>query len=112
MADLSGNYTLINTYVDGSILTTSKYAADHQNHITNQNPTGTSSHASSIPDMQLSTDPGDVGSESLPGSLAQEIERIRFVIKEIKTKINGSAVAQWYSKGWGGVVPDGSITTV
>ena len=40
MADLSGNYTLINTYVDGSILTTSKYAADHQNHITNQNPTG------------------------------------------------------------------------
>ena len=97
--------------MDGSILTTSKYAADHQNHITNQNPTGTSSHASSIPDMQLSTDPGDVGSESLPGSLAQELERIRFVLKEIKSNVNGSAVAQWYSKGWTAGVANGSITT-
>jgi microcystin-dependent protein len=40
--------------------------------------------------MQYATDPGEPGSESLATSLAGEIERLRFIIKEISGKL------QWY----------------
>lgn len=40
--------------------------------------------------MQTNTDPGEVSSESLATTLAGEVERLRFVLKEMK------GTAQWY----------------
>jgi len=45
--------------------------------------------------LQTGTDPGEVGTESLPTSLSGELERIRFTIEEFKSTFD-SSVAQWY----------------
>lgn len=108
---MPGNYTLRRTYVDGDILSASDYVADHQQHIDNQTPQGTDDYSASVTQMRTTTDSGDVNSESLPTSLGGELERIRFVLRDIKTKINGSTVSQWYSKSYSVVVPNSTITT-
>lgn len=73
-----------------SSISESEYNVDHQNHITNRVPARIDDYSADVTEMQQSTDPGDVGSESLAGSLACEIERIRFVIAEMKGTTN------WY----------------
>ena len=45
--------------------------------------------------MQSTTDPGEVGTESKPTTLAGELERIRFAVKELKQWCAGT-IAQWY----------------
>lgn len=84
-----GNYTHT-ARPTGFILTAAAYNADHQNHINNNNPPGVAGHSDTVPDMRLNTDPGGVGSENLAGSLAGELERLRFVIKRILGE------AEWY----------------
>lgn len=74
----------------GTVLTASIYNSDHVNHITNQNPTMTGAYSDNVGQFQSNVDPGGVGSESLAGNLAGELERLRFVIKRITGK------AQWY----------------
>jgi len=78
------------TRATGLTLTAAIYNSDHQNHIDNGIPTQLDDYSTNVAQMQNSTDPGEVGSESLPTSLATEIERLRFAIREIK----GSD--QWY----------------
>jgi len=107
---MPGNYTLRKTYVDGDILSASDYVADHQQHIDNQTPQGTDDYSANVTQMRTLTDTGSVNSESLATSLAGELERIRFVLKDIKTKMNGSAVLQWYDKSYAVVIPNGSVT--
>lgn len=75
----------------GTILTAAIYNGDHQNHINNHNPSMMGGYSDNVAEMQLVSDPGGVGTESLPGSLAGELERMRFAIKRI---VGG---AQWYS---------------
>ena len=45
--------------------------------------------------MQSTTDPGEVGTESKPTTLAGELERLRFAVKELKQWCLGT-IAQWY----------------
>jgi hypothetical protein len=45
--------------------------------------------------MQTTTDPGEVATESQATTLAGELERLRFAVKEIKRQ------DQWYESGWG-----------
>lgn len=45
--------------------------------------------------MQSTADPGEVGSESRPTTLAGELERLRFALKELKQWCLGT-IAQWY----------------
>jgi microcystin-dependent protein len=75
----------------GTVLTAAIYNSDHVNHITNQNPAMTGALADSVGQYQTNTDPGGVGTESLPPNLAGELERLRFAIKRV---VGG---AQWYS---------------
>ena len=77
----------------GLTLTANIYNTDHTNHITNHITTQMDDYSSSVAQMQTNTDPGEVGSESQPTSLAGEIERLRFAIKEMK----GSDGTQWYT---------------
>jgi hypothetical protein len=108
---MPGNYTLRKTYVDGDILSASDYVADHQQHIDNQTPQGTDDYSANVTQYRANTDTGDVGSESLPSTLAGELERLRFAIKHIKGVINGTAVTQWYSKSYTTAVPNSSVTS-
>ena len=75
----SGLYS-ITTRASGTILTAAIYNADHQNHVTNQNPSMTGAYSDDTTQMQAQTDPGGLGTENLAGSLAGELERIRFVL--------------------------------
>ena len=86
----SGLYTHT-TRATGTVLTAAIYNADHVNHITNQNPTMTGAYSDNVAQMQATTSPGGVGSESLAGTLAGELERLRYGLKQI------TGGAQWYS---------------
>lgn len=91
----TGNYSHTTRAV-GTILTATIYNSDHQNHITNQNPTGTGAYSDTASQMRLVTNPGSVGSESLATSLAGELERLRFILKFYTTGITGGHF--WYEK--------------
>lgn len=83
------------TRSNGTILTASIYNTDHQNHIDNNIPTSADDYSSTVAQMQTVTDPGELSSESLATTLAGELERIRFAIKEMK------GTAQWYQTAAG-----------
>ena len=68
----------------GTTLTAAIYNADHQNHINNHVPAQMDDYSSSVAEMQTQTDPGEVGSESQPTSLAGELARLRKIIAEMK----------------------------
>jgi hypothetical protein len=102
-----GGYTHV-TRATGTVLTAAIYNNDHQNHIVNQNPQMTGSYSDTLVQMQLMTDPGGLGSESLATSLAGELERIRYQIRAI------TGENQWYlppaqSLGSIGGIGDGSL---
>lgn len=107
---MPGNYTLRRTYVDGDILSAADYVADHQQHIDNQTPQGTDDYSANVTQMRTVTSPGTVNGESLATSLAGELERIRFAIREMKGKIAGSTVLQWYDPSYSVAVPNASVT--
>src|SRR5713226_7497376 len=96
----SGNYN-ITTRATGTTLTAAIYNADHQNHVTNQNPLETGAYSDSVAQYKTQTNPGGVGTESLAGSLAGELERIRYVLSQLmgtsfwydyaNRNVNGSA---------------------
>src|SRR5574341_1285814 len=92
---MGGLYS-ITTRSDGTVLTASIYNSDHQNHVDNLTPQMTDDYSTSAVQMQTTTDPGEVGTESLPTSLAGELERLRFAIGECKTAI-GLTAAKWHS---------------
>lgn len=73
------------------------YNQDHQNHIDNSIPAMFDDYSANVAQMRSTVNPGGVGFESLATSLAGEIERLRYVIKQMKDTIIGSSVAQWYT---------------
>jgi len=75
---------------DGTTLTAAIYNADHQNHIDNYVPDKSDDWSTDVAQMKLTTDPGEVGTESLATNLSGEIQRLRFAIAEIK------GTTQWY----------------
>ena len=83
------------TRASGTILTASIYNSDHQNHITFGDAQYSGGWEASVGQMQIQTDPGEQGSESLGSSISDEIEQLRFAIKETKAKLDAS-VAYWY----------------
>jgi len=74
----------------GTTLTASIYNEDHQNHIDNGVPLQQDDYSTNVGQMQSTTDPGEVGTESLATTQAGEFERLRAILKEMK------GVAQWY----------------
>lgn len=80
---MPGNYSHT-TRATGTILTAAIYNGDHQNHIDNQTPAGTDDYSINASQMATVSDPGESGSESLPTSLGGELERLRFIIAEMK----------------------------
>src|SRR4029453_5543830 len=86
---MPGNYT-VTQRPDGFNVNGQFYTADHQQHVDNLEPPKVDDYSLSLAQMQAMTDPGELGSESLATSLAGELERIRFAIKELK------GTTHWY----------------
>jgi len=78
------------TRASGLTLTANIYNSDHQNHIDNMDPEQIDDYSPDNSTFQTMTDPYSGSSESLPTTLAGELERIRYQIDQI---IGGS---QWY----------------
>lgn len=76
---------------DGLALTAEIYNTDHQNHIDNLVPALIDDYSLNLSQMQSTADPGESGSESLATALSGELERLRFIVKEMK------GTAQWYT---------------
>ena len=83
-------FTRIKTWVSREILTASDLNAEFNNLLANTKPQSTEDYSANVSEMQTNTDPGGVGTESLPTTLSGELERIRFAIKRI------AGGAQWY----------------
>ncbi len=83
------------TRASGITLTASIYNADHQNHITNGVPAQLDDYSSDLTEMRSTTDPGELSSESLATSLAGELARLRYAIKETKDVMD-SGLTHWY----------------
>lgn len=72
------------TRANGTVLTATIYNTDHQNHIDNGIPSQLDDYSGNTTEMRAQTSPGSVGSESLPTTLAGEIERLRYTIAQMK----------------------------
>jgi hypothetical protein len=81
----------ITTRADGETLTAAKYNSDRNEIVAGLDPPLIEDYSDTATEMRLVTDPGEVGTESLAGTLAGELERIRFILKE-----RGGG-AQWYT---------------
>jgi hypothetical protein len=79
------------TRTTGTTLTANIYNTDHQNHIDNAVPDQHDDYSTNAAQMQSAVNPGEVGTESLATTTAGELERLRFMISEMK------GGAQWYS---------------
>lgn len=73
-----------NTRATGLTLTAAIYNTDHQNHIDNHNTEQVDDYSTNVGQMQTQTDPGENGSESQATTLAGELERLRFILAEMK----------------------------
>lgn len=91
---MPGNYTHT-TRATGLTLTAAIYNADHNNHITYNTPAGLDDYSSTVSEMQVQTDPGEVGSESQATSTAGELERLRYALAEMK------GTSYWYESSFG-----------
>lgn len=90
---MPGNYS-VNSRAVGELLTASKYNSDHAVHRDHMTPDGVDDHSVNTTQMHATTNPGTEGSETFATSIGGEIERLRYVISEIKQ-------APWYATSWG-----------
>jgi len=86
---MPGLYT-ITTRASGTILTAVIYNADHQNHVNNADALHSGGYSDNVPLMQAIASPGDIGSEILANSTADELKHIRFILMALK------GTTQWY----------------
>jgi hypothetical protein len=87
---MGATYSRIKNWV-AEKLTFADLNAEIDNILTNQVPSGMDDYSTNVTEMQTNTDPGEVGTEVLATSLAGELERLRFSVKEAK------GTAQWYT---------------
>lgn len=103
---MPGNYSHT-TRASGSILTAVIYNGDHEQHVTFSTPAGLDDESANVTAMQTEADPGEQGSESLAGSLQEELYRLRYAIRELKgttywyeSSVVGSVGLNPYNPEW------------
>lgn len=72
----------------GTVLTDTIYNEDHNNHITNMIPTIIDDYSANVTTMKVRTDPYPGSVESLATSLSGELERIRYVLRDITKQVD------------------------
>lgn len=97
---MAGTYSKVKTVVTGETITAADRNAEHDNHINNCDFAGLGDYSANTAQMQTVTDPYPAGVESLATDGKGELERIRYLIKQI------TGEAQWY------IDPDTNLTAV
>lgn len=87
---MAGNYSLVTTVSTGGTILASDRNTEHQNHINNMTPAGVDDYSATESQMQSTADPYPAAAVSQPTALSGELERIRYLIKQISGK------SQWY----------------
>ena len=87
---MSFPYNKVKTVVTGELITASDRNSEHDNHINNNIPENIDDYSTNTTEMQTNTDPYPADTPSLATSLSEEIERLRYLIKQI------TGEAQWY----------------
>lgn len=100
---MGANYSVIKTWVDAEVLTAADLNAEFQNVITNLTPSGVDDESVDITAMQATKDPYSGGTAQLPVSLQEEIQELRYMIKQITGK------TYWYQDADSALVPTGAI---
>lgn len=93
-------FSKLYTHSPGDTILSAEVNAEWDNLYDNLDMAGVGTTSDTVLAFQTTTDPGEVGSESLPTSLEGEIQRIRQLIKEITGK------TQWYES------PDSTLSAV
>lgn len=83
-------FSRVKTWITTEDVTYSDLNAEFDNILNNLIPTMIDDYSANVSQMQTTTDPGEVGTESLATTLAGELARLRLLIKEITGK------NQWY----------------
>ncbi len=83
-------YSRVKVWVSNEVLTASDLNAEFDNEITNAKATSVVGYSVDTSQMQTTADPYPAASVSLAGSVAEEITRLRYVIKQI------TGESQWY----------------
>lgn len=91
---MGGNFTRLISRPTGNTISGPSDDAEFDNIITNMTPAGLDDYSLNVSQMQSTADPYPGSVESLATSLAGELDRIRYQIKELVAAF-GTA-AQWY----------------
>jgi hypothetical protein len=97
---MGAQFNRVKTWSTGETLTASDLNAEFDNILTNLTPAGIDDESANTTAMQATTDPYPAASESLATTLQGEIQRLRYVIKQI------TGEAQWY------IDPDTDLASV
>lgn len=93
----------------GATLTAATWNADHDNHIDSRSAETLEGSGGTVDELQATFEVGDVGSETLPRTVEEEIQALRDQILHIKN------TAQWYTSnvatGYGWAAPMHAHTT-
>jgi hypothetical protein len=87
---MGATFSRLKTWV-AETLSASDLNAEIDNVMDNLTPAGVDDYSSNVTEMQTQTDPGEVGTESLAVSLAEELERLRYEVAGIK------GTTYWYT---------------
>lgn len=80
---MSALFSRIKTWVTDEDVSAADINAEFDNILTNLSPLLMSGYSTNVAQMQVTTDPGEVGTESLATTLAGEIARLRYMINAI-----------------------------
>lgn len=87
---MGATFSRVKTWV-AEKLTAADLNAEINNILNNLSAAGVDDYSSNVAEMQIQTDPGEVGTESLAQSTAQELARLRYAIAELKGTV------YWYT---------------
>ena len=80
---MPGLFARVKNWISNENLTDEDLNAEFNNLLNNLEPEGIDGYSTDVPQKQETSDPGELGTESLGGSLAVEIEELRFMIAQI-----------------------------
>lgn len=80
---MGANFSRLKTWTDDETLTNEDLNAEFDNMLSNFIPAGMDDYSSTVGQMQIQTNPGELGSEIPATSLAGELSRIRWILSEI-----------------------------
>lgn len=91
-------FSRIKVWVSGETLTASDLNAEFNNVLNNFNPAGVDDYSNSLTEMRTTSNPYPGSAESQPTSLQGELERIRYMILQLKKAIvhTGTNDTYWY----------------